>query len=118
MISATVVLRPTRAPAPARAARAASAAGSPSASVSRSHCIEPLQQRVDRRRLAACAATGLAISRAVQTAISSRITSPFSRSVVPVAVRSTIASASPVSGASSTDPLTSTISAWRPVSRK
>ncbi len=63
-------------------------------------------------------ATGLAISRAVQTAISSRMTSPFSRSVVPVAVRSTIASASPVRGASSTDPLTSTISAWRPVSRK
>ena len=35
---------------------------------------------------------------------------------MPVAVRSTIASTSPVSGASSTEPLTSTISAWRPVS--
>ena len=51
-------------------------------------------------------------------AISSRITSPFSRSVVPVAVRSTIASTIPVSGASSTEPLTSTISAWRPVRSK
>ena len=37
---------------------------------------------------------------------------------MPVAVRSTIASTSPVSGASSTEPLTSTISAWRPVSSK
>ena len=63
-------------------------------------------------------ATGLAISRAVATAISSRTTSPFSRSVVPVAVRSTIASTRPVSGASSTEPLTSTISAWRPVRSK
>ena len=63
-------------------------------------------------------ATGLAISRAVQTAISSRTTRLFSRSVVPVAVRSTIASTRPVSGASSTDPLTSTISACRPVSSR
>ena len=60
-------------------------------------------------------ATGLAIRRAVEAAISSRITRPFSRSVVPVAVRSTIASTRPVSGASSTEPLTSTISTWRPV---
>ena len=36
----------------------------------------------------------------------------------PVAVRSTIPSTSPVSGASSTEPLTSTISAWRPVRSK
>ncbi len=43
-------------------------------------------------------ATGLAIRRAVQTAISSRTWSPFSRNVVPVAVRSTIPSTSPVSG--------------------
>ena len=50
--------------------------------------------------------------------ISSRTIRPFSRSVVPVAVRSTIASARPVSGASSTEPLTSTISAWRPVRSK
>ena len=63
-------------------------------------------------------ATGLAIRRAVEVMISSRMTRPFSRSVVPVAVRSTIASTSPVSGASSTEPLTSTISAWRPVSSK
>src|SRR5204863_354421 len=63
-------------------------------------------------------ATGLAISRAVEAMMSSRTTSPFSRSVVPVCVRSTIASTIPVSGASSTEPLTSTISAWRPVSSK
>ena len=55
---------------------------------------------------------------AVEAAISSRITSPFSRSVVPVAVRSTMPCTSPVSGASSTEPLTSTISAWRPVPSK
>ena len=35
-----------------------------------------------------------------------------------VAVMSTIASARPVIGASSTEPLTSTISAWRPVTSK
>ena len=63
-------------------------------------------------------ATGLAISRAVDGKMSSRITSPFSRSVVPVAVRSTMPSTRPVSGASSTEPLTSTISAWRPVLAK
>ena len=51
-------------------------------------------------------------------AISSRTTRLFSRSVVPVAVRSTIASTSPVSGASSTEPLTSTISTCRPVRSK
>ena len=39
-------------------------------------------------------------------------------SVRPVAVRSTIPSTRPVSGASSTEPLTSTISAWRPLSAK
>src|ERR687895_436186 len=63
-------------------------------------------------------ATGLAISRAVQTPISSTTRSPFSSRVRPVAVRSTIPSTRPVSGASSTEPFTSTISAWRPVSAK
>src|SRR5206468_3267498 len=63
-------------------------------------------------------ATGLAMSRAVDSQIASRSTSPFSTSVLPVAVRSTIASASPVSGASSTEPFTSTISACRPVAAK
>ena len=58
------------------------------------------------------------MSRAVERKISSRTTRPFSRKVVPVAVRSTIASTSPVSGASSTEPFTSTISAWRPVRSK
>ncbi len=43
------------------------------------------------------------------------ISRPFSTSVRPVAVRSTIPSASPHNGASSTEPLTSTTSAWRPV---
>ena len=62
-------------------------------------------------------ATGLAISRAVHTARVSRMTRLFSRSVVPVAVRSTIASTSPVSGASSTEPLTSMISTWRRCAR-
>ena len=42
----------------------------------------------------------------------------FSASVLPLAVRSTMPSTSPVSGASSTEPFTSTISAWRPVSAK
>ena len=44
-------------------------------------------------------ATGLAISRAVHSQISSWATSPFSSSVLPVAVRSTIPSTRPVSGA-------------------
>ena len=76
------------------------------------HAGAPARRR-SPSALSLCA-TGLAISRAVARAISSRTTSPFSRSVVPVAVRSTIASTRPVSGASSTEPLTSTISAWRP----
>jgi hypothetical protein len=66
------------------------------------------------RALSLCE-TGLAISRAVASAICSTSTRLFSVSVVPVAVRSTIASVRPISGAISTDPLTSTISAWRPV---
>ena len=56
-------------------------------------------------------ATGLAISRAVQTPISSTTRRSFSSSVRPLAVRSTMPSTRPVSGASSTDPFTSTISA-------
>ena len=62
--------------------------------------------------------TGFAIRRAVQTPISSTSRRLFSSSVRPVAVRSTMPSTSPVSGASSTEPLTSTISAWRPVPAK
>ena len=84
----------------------------------RSTPTQALQHAVDRRRLAACARPGWRSGARSPTAISSRTTSPFSRSVVPVAVRSTIASHSPVSGASSTEPLTSTISAWRPVRSK
>src|SRR5262249_42274728 len=60
----------------------------------------------------------LATRRAVEPAISSRISRPFSSSVRPVATRSTIPSARPARGASSTDPLTSITSAWRPVSSK
>ena len=55
-----------------------------------------------------------AISRAVEQPTSSTIRSRFSRSVRPVCVRSTIASTRPTSGASSTDPWSSTISARWP----
>ena len=97
------------------------------ASSRRSSCISARRRpagarsRSSRSSIAAAfslCATGLAIRRAVHTTISSRTTRLFSRSVVPVAVRSTIASTMPVSGASSTEPLTSTISAWRPVSSR
>src|SRR5215207_9490163 len=62
--------------------------------------------------------TRLAISRAVLVAICSRTSSPFSFRVRPLATRSTMPSASPTSGASSTEPLTSITSAWRPVCSK
>ena len=62
--------------------------------------------------------TRLAIRRADEAKISSRSTSPFSRRVRPVATRSTMPWASPTSGASSTEPLTFTTSAWRPVAVK
>ena len=54
----------------------------------------------------------------MQTPISSRTSSSFSSRVRPVSTRSTIPSASPTSGASSTEPLTSITSAWRPLSSK
>ena len=82
---------------------------------------EQSRSRPSRSSIAAARslwATGLAIRRAVHSTISSRTMRSCSRKVVPVAVRSTIASTMPVSGASSTDPLTSTISAWRPVSSR
>src|SRR4029453_10553451 len=63
-------------------------------------------------------ATRLATKRALQSAISSRTSRSLSSSVRPVATRSTIPSARPTSGASSTEPFTSTTSAWRPVSSK
>ena len=63
-------------------------------------------------------ATRLATKRAVQAAISSRTSRSFSCSVRPVATRSTIPSARPTSGASSTEPLTSITSAWRPLCSK
>ena len=47
-------------------------------------------------------------------ATSSRSSSPFCASVVPVSTRSTISSARPVIGASSTEPCTYTTSAWIP----
>src|SRR5581483_4572372 len=61
-------------------------------------------------------ATRLATRRAVQVVISSRTSSSFSASVRPVSTRSTIPSARPTRGASSTEPLTSITSARLPAS--
>ena len=60
----------------------------------------------------------LAIRRAVEEPISAITRSLFSRIVAPVAVRSTIASARPTWGASSTDPWRPMISAVRPLAAK
>ena len=64
---------------------------------------EPADQLVD---LGGFAVVGHAVrdQAAVEGAISSRTSSPFSRSVRPVSTRSTIASARPEIGASSTEP--------------
>ena len=59
-----------------------------------------------------------ATRRALQSAITSRTSSAFSCSVRPDAVRSTMPSARPEIGASSTEPLTSITSACRPLSSK
>ena len=105
--------------APGASARSSATARSgPPAARARSSRTQPLHQRRRSPPPSACARPGWRSGARCRRTISSRTTSPFSRSVVPVAVRSTIASTRPVSGASSTEPLTSTISAWRPVAAK
>ena len=80
----------------------------------------PAASRSARRPRAARSlwATRLATKRAVHSTISSRTSRSFSSRVRPVATRSTMPSARPISGASSTEPLTSITSTWRPVASK
>ena len=63
------------------------------------------------RRRAACGRRGWRSAARCEVAISSRISRPFSSRVRPVATRSTMPSARPISGASSTEPFTSITSA-------
>ena len=81
----------------------------------RSSSAHPLHDRVDLAPPSACAPPGWRSAGPCRSRSPRRRCRLFSASVLPVAVRSTMPSTRPVSGASSTEPFTSTISAWRPV---
>ena len=101
-------------PAPARRGRPIRSARSSSFSLtSRSPPGGARRGRRPRSR-GACGRRGWRRVARCETAISWRTSRSFSASVRPVSTRSTMPSASPTSGASSTEPLTSITSAERP----
>src|SRR5439155_16047706 len=79
------------------------------------------RMRAMRRLMAAYSvfmAARLTMRRAVERVISATSTRPFTRSVSPDCTRSTMRSARPTSGASSTEPSSRTISTWTPRAEK